>query len=582
MKQNYTLAVIIAGFLFSLLSTHLAAAQTNDFQQHKDSLLKVVARSEGQEKLDAYQKLTTYLFYNDSIPGNIIKAFSEFEKEALKQGNKERAGGNRGNIMTVRNIYQMYDELFKNADDDLKFITAQKTWNFYFKAYYMLVEAYFRAGQKEKSLEEAMKFYGQSKNINTPEAKAWALYTIGHVYLYSARYADGEQYLKKALQEIESSEEHYSLRYDIYYDLHQAYNNLGKTKEWALLLGKWENELKNLDATGKSQTGDWLNLYKAYTLYYLHTEDYGKMEHYCVLLEKWTASVPNIINNIFYVRQEAAKRQGNYAEVLNLAEKRFDNCVKTSNLFGQFSAMQDKTYALIHLQRTEESITAFDRTLELRDSVRNVEIQSQLDELRTQYEVDRHVAEKQRNRNYFLFALGGCLLLAVALGIYIYYNRKLAWKNRELIRKAQQWANVEPSLMIADTDELHGEGELPKAAEPDETDKLLFAEIEQLIDNGLYRESNLSLDMLAGKTGRNPTYISKAVSHCTGKTFKTWLNEYRIKEAVRLLSDKNNPNISIDTLAFDAGFNDRTTFYRVFKKTTGISPTDFKKNELRK
>ncbi|GHT15952.1 hypothetical protein FACS189426_23840 [Bacteroidia bacterium] len=136
--------------------------------------------------------------------------------------------------------------------------------------------------------------------------------------------------------------------------------------------------------------------------------------------------------------------------------------------------------------------------------------------------------------------------------------------------------------MIADTDELPEEEELPKAAEPDETDKLLFAEIEHLIDGGLYRESNLSLYMLAAKTNQNPTYVSKAVSRCTGKTFKTWLNEYRIKEAVRLLSDKNNPNISIDTLAFDTGFNDRTTFYRVFKKTTGISPTDFKKNGLHK
>ncbi|GHT66929.1 hypothetical protein AGMMS50239_29200 [Bacteroidia bacterium] len=224
------------------------------------------------------------------------------------------------------------------------------------------------------------------------------------------------------------------------------------------------------------------------------------------------------------------------------------------------------------------------------DSVHAKSLREEKDKINSRYTFESHRQEQlekrkriaERNRNYFIFALGACLLLAVALGIYIYYNRKLAWKNRELIRKAQQWANVEPSSMIADTDELPEEEELPKAAEPDETDKLLFAEIEHLIDGGLYRESNLSLYMLAAKTNQNPTYISKAVSRYTGKTFKTWLNEYRIKEAVRLLSDKNNPNISIDTLAFDTGFNDRTTFYRVFKKTTGISPTDFKKNGLHK
>jgi AraC-like DNA-binding protein len=165
----------------------------------------------------------------------------------------------------------------------------------------------------------------------------------------------------------------------------------------------------------------------------------------------------------------------------------------------------------------------------------------------------------------------------------MYYSRQILRKNRELVRKARQWANIAPVPAIADADEEpEPEGQFPKTIEPDETDRLLFAEIEQLIDNGLYKESSLSLDMLAGKTNQNPTYISKAVSRCTGKTFKTWLNEYRIKEAVRLLSDKNNPNISIDALAFDSGFSDRTTFYRVFKKMTGISPTDFKKNGLHK
>jgi AraC-like DNA-binding protein len=107
---------------------------------------------------------------------------------------------------------------------------------------------------------------------------------------------------------------------------------------------------------------------------------------------------------------------------------------------------------------------------------------------------------------------------------------------------------------------------------------MLFAEIEQLIDQGLYKESRLSLDLLAGKINQNPTYISKAVNRCTGKTFNAWLNEYRIKEAVRLLSDKNNPDISIETVAYDSGFNDRKTFHRIFRNITGLSPSDFKKN----
>jgi AraC-like DNA-binding protein len=553
-------------WLFLVLGMINAFAQDN-VQAKKDSLWQVIHSTKGEEKLDAYQKLTTYIFYNDSIPENIIKAFSEFEKEALKQGNKERAGGNRGNIMTVRNINQMYDELFKNADADLKFIAAQETWNFYFKAYYTLVEAYFRAGQKEKSLEEAMKFYEQSKKINTPEAKAWALYTIGYAYLYSARYADGEQYLKKALQEIENIEEHHDLKQLIYYDLHQSYNNQGKTKEWALLLDKWENELKNLDVKGKSQTGDWLNLYKAYTLYYLHTEDYDKMEHYCVLLEKWTASVPNIINNIFYVRQEAAMRQGNYAEVLNLAEKRFDNCVKTSNLFGQFSAMQDETYALIHLQKTEESITAFDRTMELRDSIRNVEIQSQLDELRTVYEVDKITAEKEKTHNLLIFALIGCLLLAIALGIWMYLHRQIAKKNRSLYIQIQELLQKEKEAekLLLEVPEA----ELSRAMQ-------LFRKLSELMQTEKpFTDPDLNRKKLADRLGTNEIYLADAIREATGETFTTYLSNLRLQYSLELMTEQ--PDLTFDAVAIDSGHGSYSAFLRLFTKKYGITPSEYRK-----
>jgi AraC-like DNA-binding protein len=51
-----------------------------------------------------------------------------------------------------------------------------------------------------------------------------------------------------------------------------------------------------------------------------------------------------------------------------------------------------------------------------------------------------------------------------------------------------------------------------------------------------------------------------------------------MKEALHLLSQQANAGKSVDEIAEAAGFNDRKTFYRVFKKTTGLSPTDFRKN----
>jgi AraC-like DNA-binding protein len=45
-----------------------------------------------------------------------------------------------------------------------------------------------------------------------------------------------------------------------------------------------------------------------------------------------------------------------------------------------------------------------------------------------------------------------------------------------------------------------------------------------------------------------------------------------------MLSNKDFKMFSVDHIAAQAGFNDRYNFYRVFKKITGLSPTEFRKN----
>jgi len=51
-----------------------------------------------------------------------------------------------------------------------------------------------------------------------------------------------------------------------------------------------------------------------------------------------------------------------------------------------------------------------------------------------------------------------------------------------------------------------------------------------------------------------------------------------MKEAIRLLSDKKFKTGSLDEIALAIGFNDRKSFHRVFKKITGLSPMEFRKN----
>lgn len=449
-----------------------------------------------------------------------------------------------------------------------------------------VIYAYFNSGAKEKALEEAFNLYTQAKQSEDNEGIQVALYTIGEIYAKTYRWKEAQEYFKKSIYQANEFNLLNPTKLMGYQGLVSVTITLKQVDEVEGLFTEWEKDIKRYEEQHEISGSMLYTFYVNKLSFYGEMNDLDKIEYYCGLLEKVEKIDEKAIVSYYYWKTHLFMEKKEWNKALEYSEKGYNDAILQGRTQTTINFMIFKAQILSHLNRQDEGNELFGKVFEMKDSLSNTEFHAQLDELHTQYEVDRHISEKERNRNYFLFALGGCVLLAIILGIYIYYSRKIVRKNRELIRKAQQWANVETSLILDDTDDepcdMDGEEQLLKTVEPDETDKLLFAEIENLIIEGLFKESSLSLTMLAEKTNRNPTYISKSVSRCTGKTFKTWLNEYRIKEAVRLLSDKNNPNISIETVAWDSGFNDRKTFYRIFKNITGLSPTDFKKSGLRK
>ena len=93
----------------------------------------------------------------------------------------------------------------------------------------------------------------------------------------------------------------------------------------------------------------------------------------------------------------------------------------------------------------------------------------------------------------------------------------------------------------------------------------------------LYQEPELTLQLLSEKL-QTPSYLtSQAINEGLKKSFYDLVNGYRIEEAKRLLVDPRNSGFTILSIGFDAGFNSKTTFHTVFKKFTGLTPTEYQK-----
>jgi len=91
--------------------------------------------------------------------------------------------------------------------------------------------------------------------------------------------------------------------------------------------------------------------------------------------------------------------------------------------------------------------------------------------------------------------------------------------------------------------------------------------------NNNYKE-NISREGLASMLDLHPDYFSKAFRFFTGKKINDYINELRIKEALKLL---NNTNMNILDIAMFVGFENLKTFNRAFKKFTGKNPSYYRK-----
>ncbi len=91
-----------------------------------------------------------------------------------------------------------------------------------------------------------------------------------------------------------------------------------------------------------------------------------------------------------------------------------------------------------------------------------------------------------------------------------------------------------------------------------------------------YLNRNLSILDLSQLTGISRHYITQVLNEKHGKNFFTFINEYRVKDVISRFKDPKNNHFTILAIAFDAGFNSKTTFNSIFKNLTGVTPSEYR------
>lgn len=198
-------------------------------------------------------------------------------------------------------------------------------------------------------------------------------------------------------------------------------------------------------------------------------------------------------------------------------------------------------------------------------------------------EIDRQKIELLSTRNNMILLVGGIILLLILLASTFYSKHRkeklytaIVNQNREYLkREAMLLDRLEKARNADDETTTADQSAQSSSISTDKIKDLMERFTALMLEQKLFTDPGLSVSSVAEYLSTNRTYLSKAINESTGNTFTQVVNDYRIREAIRLISD-TEANIPLKQIAFDVGFNSMSTFYVTFQSITGMTPARYR------
>ncbi|MBU4486183.1 MAG: tetratricopeptide repeat protein, partial [Candidatus Delongbacteria bacterium] len=288
--------------------------------------------------------------------------------------------------------------------------------------------------------------------------------------------------------------------------------------------------------------------------------------------------------NIAHLKRE----QANYV----LAE---EYCIKSLLIFKQINDLNNERRALEELAdiyylagKYEKAYTVSTESSNLKDSLFNIEKAKKIAQLEEKYlneKKDKQIQALEYENNIktikisnqkqlyviyliaFILSVIAIIIILIQLRIKNGAYKFLVKKNLDLFSKERELKIFKRKITI--TDNIKEE---------------ILERLEQLLDNEkIYRDVDLTIDKLAKSMSTNRNYLSQTIYKEFGKNYNDFINEYRIKEAMFMLSDPiTYKKYSIEAIAKESGFNTKSNFNRIFKNYTGVTPSVFNRENTLK
>ncbi len=473
----------------------------------------------------------------------------------------------------------------------------KKALNYYVEAekkekeiecYNNIGNCYLFLGEYDEAMDYCFKALRLSEKIKDKENIAKSLNNIGNTYLHIGNYQEAlDSYFLKSLEILKEI----GNKKDISKSLNNigvAYGNKGEYKK---ALDFFEKTLAIRKELGvKVDISSAIN-----NIGYVYLQT-GKeelamknfREAFSISKEiddKWGV-VLGLLNmgQLFYDKGDYKTALPHAKQCLIEAQK-----LQAKSLISQACKLLSDVYT--GMEDYKKSLSYYKLFCEVNDSLFNEKSSNHITDIKVIYETKKKEAEieilnaenelkdlkLEETKKWNIALIIGILVILLFSIIFFFQkvnlkraSKILVQKNLEIIESEKQ--NPPNNFTPSSKNQAKYTGSTMSSEQEEDIFNLISDAFE---NQKVYLQQDLTVTSLADKLNTNKTYISQVINERFYQNFSSFVNDYRIKEARRLLSEEENWNLTIEAIANNVGFKSKSAFNTAFKKFTGITPSYF-------
>ncbi len=333
---------------------------------------------------------------------------------------------------------------------------------------------------------------------------------------------------------------------------------------------------------------DQTNIYNVYGEILVETGDVKQAEKYFreALKYIYTAQVSSKAN-LYLNFGKLLINQRRFSEAVPLLEEGIKISIEGHNNIFIKQLYESLSVCYSGLNNFDKSLEFFKKYHEETTKFFNDESERSINELKIQFDTERKESEarqaklelinKTRDQQYLLVIL--LLVITASIYLYILYlhknrlYRRIILSNKEYIKREDE---LTEQLRCLKTECPEADKYCVSSLKEDKMEDI-YRRVESVMsEEFLYRDPELTKEKIADMLKTNRTYLSQVINERTGMSVPQYINSYRIKEAIRILSNTSD-NTPLKAIVIDLGFNSMSTFYKLFQTSVGMTPTLYRK-----